>query len=159
MWKPHWFLKHLTTVSRGIILWQLSIQLKAEGLFKIKLNAAWGQSLLTSLTVGLYVLVGQLNKLIEFHYYSQQHQPIYILMELSTWREISMMDLRYFGCSANPFILYKGCSVNNKGRTNRNKSSVSLKVCASYAVVIQLLSHQGGLESVAECLVPTHCVW
>lgn len=36
---------------------------------------------------------------------------------------------------------------------------ISLKVSASYAVVIQLLYHQGGLESVAECLVPTHCVW
>lgn len=38
-------------------------------------------------------------------------------------------------------------------------NAISLKVCASYAIAIQLLYHQGGLESVAECLVPTHCVW
>lgn len=129
IWKPHWFLKHLTTVSRGINLRRLSIQLKAEGLFEIKLNAAWGQSLLTSLSVGLYFLVRQLNELIGFYYYSVWHLPRYIFMERSTWSEISTVDLRSFYRSANPLILCKGCGVNNKGRTNGNKCHQSQSLC------------------------------
>lgn len=40
-------------------------------------------------------------------------------------------------------------------RTHENECNRSKTL--SYAIVIQLLYHQGGLESVAEWLVTTHC--